>query len=471
MTFTDIISLAKMYPVGVTILVFLDFGIFLFGYFVIYKKIMKKTGKLSEKKRVLWFVFLIYILFVACDTGLYSSGGYENVRLRLQPFSSYMRAWNRFSRIEWRNIIHNIMLFAPMGVLLPLLSRKFQTVWKTYLVGFGVSFLIEITQFILKSGEVEFDVIFNNTLGTMIGYGIIMLLLYLLYDRKCEEKKKLGKTLCLQLPLVIYALAITSIFVYYNKQELGNMEVNYTYKVPMKNVDVSLTTELSDKETNAYVYQTQVGTQQEALEKANKILKKYGTRVDEESLYVNQYIGEYYYHSIDSKYSFFVNFKGLTIWFCDLTQTGAKKAVGYDEAKVREILSKLDIDLPDEISFKEEGEGHYSIKVSMQPTKDGILDGDLTCTITDSDAVDDLDNDIIYYKKYKKKTIRSEKEAFQRVKEGRFNYYLADEIKTIDISDVKLNYQMDSKGFYQPIYEFQAKINGEDTSIDIPALK
>lgn len=39
--------------------------------------------------------------------------------------------------------------------------------------------MIEGTQFVLKRGVVEFDDIFNNTLGTLIGYGLIMALLEL----------------------------------------------------------------------------------------------------------------------------------------------------------------------------------------------------------------------------------------------------------------------------------------------------
>lgn len=177
------------------------------------------------------------------------------------------------------------------------------------------------------------------------------------------------------------------------------------------------------------------------------------------------------YRSIDGHHSLLVDYKGLTTSFSDFSQMEEGTAVGYDEIKIREILYQSGIHLPDRIEFKEEGNGRYSIDVLMQPTDGGILDGDLTCVITISGQVVSFENRIIFYKKYAEREIISEEEAYQCIREGKFNYYLEEKIKTLDIMGVTLGYRMDSKGFYQPVYEFQAMINGNESLIVIPALK
>lgn len=280
MTVPNIIYFAKEYALLGAIVASFALILFLIGYFFIYKKVRKKPGKLSKFKLLVCFVFVIYIVFVLSATVINRGGSYENYRRYLLPFSSYKEAWNRFTVVEWRNFILNIMLFVPMGVLLPLLSSKLQTFWKTYVIGFGSSLIIESIQYVFKSGVVEFDDVFNNTLGTMIGYGIIMLLLYVIDNRKRSKKSKWTKIICLQVPLVLSVMSFATIFICYNKQELGNLAENYSYKTSLKGVNIALTTELENRISHAYVYQTQVGNQEDTLEAANEILKNFGTSVN-----------------------------------------------------------------------------------------------------------------------------------------------------------------------------------------------
>ena len=44
-------------------------------------------------------------------------------------------------------------------------------------------------------------------------------------------------------------------------------------------------------------------------------------------------------------------------------------------------------------------------------------------------------------------------------------------IKSILIRSIKLCYQLDSKGYYQPVYRFECTIDGEGRPIFIPALE
>lgn len=63
----------------------------------------------------------------------------------------------------------NIILFMPLGFLLPWIWPKLN-MWKTVLIGFCFSSMIEVTQYLAHWGCLGIDDIFNNTLGTAVGY-------------------------------------------------------------------------------------------------------------------------------------------------------------------------------------------------------------------------------------------------------------------------------------------------------------
>ena len=185
--------------------VFILISAFLIGYFLIYKKLMKGTKKLKISKILLWTIFIIYIIIVMGATLVDRVSGYESVNLHL--FSSYKDAYNSFSIGEWRNLILNILMFVPIGILMPLLFNKFQQWYITYLVGFVATLFIEILQFISKRGIFEIDDIINNFLG----YGIVMFFISLF------KKKKSLNILTYQIPLIVSIISISVIFINYHK--------------------------------------------------------------------------------------------------------------------------------------------------------------------------------------------------------------------------------------------------------------
>ena len=67
------------------------------------------------------------------------------------------------------DLLLNIILFIPLGFLLPYIWPKLNA-WKTILVGFCCSLCVEATQYLAHWGCFDVDDLFNNTLGTCIGY-------------------------------------------------------------------------------------------------------------------------------------------------------------------------------------------------------------------------------------------------------------------------------------------------------------
>lgn len=65
----------------------------------------------------------------------------------------------------------NVVIFIPKGLLLGCVFRNLSW-WKVFLIGLGISFLIEALQLYMKCGFAETDDVIHNTLGCLLGYGL-----------------------------------------------------------------------------------------------------------------------------------------------------------------------------------------------------------------------------------------------------------------------------------------------------------
>ncbi len=82
------------------------------------------------------------------------------------------------------NFIGNIVLFIPVGLLFPIVTRKWEWLW-TLAIGCGFSVLIEITQLMTNRGCFDLDDIILNTIGATIGYCVWMAVMF----RKLVDKR------------------------------------------------------------------------------------------------------------------------------------------------------------------------------------------------------------------------------------------------------------------------------------------
>ncbi|EEL84952.1 VanZ family protein [Bacillus cereus] len=94
----------------------------------------------------------------------------------------------------------NILLFMPLGFLLPTIWPHFRKMKNTVCAGFFFSLAIELNQ-LLNNRITDIDDLFTNTLGAIIGYVIYRVLFKMICKR--EEKK-----LDTNFPLVIKYEAI-----------------------------------------------------------------------------------------------------------------------------------------------------------------------------------------------------------------------------------------------------------------------
>ena len=73
------------------------------------------------------------------------------------------------NNIVFNNIIGNIIVFAPFGILVPMLfEKKFSKLKNFTLLMIGVVLAVEYIQFVTKTGSFDVDDLILNVLGAVI---------------------------------------------------------------------------------------------------------------------------------------------------------------------------------------------------------------------------------------------------------------------------------------------------------------
>lgn len=452
-----------------------------FGYFIIYKKFLKGDKKLSKRRTFIWFCFIGYIIMVIGVTFL-NRGARVFGDTNLHLFSSYREAWNSFNSTTWRFIILNIFMFVPLGIILPLLKKRFRKFPWTFGVAFLMTFIIEILQLITGYGILELDDMLNNVLGAIIGYGIVMAIIVFVENRT----NKFKQSAIYLTPLILVIASTIAIVGVYNSKEFGNLYIAHSYKVNMKNVDLSLNTEIEGGTEEVFLNDNKYSTTKVPIYKAPIYDKDSGKEffIDflkdkdiNKEIEVDPYNDmSIYWSRGEIAYSMWFYYNGGSYRYSDFSafDEGIERA-NTDEGNLVKILEEeFDIVLPNEAVFSRSddgnNEGMYEWSIDNYVDGDYITNGNLTVGYYRDDGIKDINNNIIRYKKVRDISIKSKEEAYKELAEGKFNLYKAEDIKTMEIEDIILSYMLDTKGFYQPIYNFISKVNGENIIISIPAL-
>lgn len=121
-------------------------------------------------KDILMLVFINYII------ALFYLVSFQDVSwstYNVEPFKEIFR-YQFGSRLFFKNIIGNVLLFVPFGFLTSYFM-KLDKIHLTIIIGFVSSLVIEITQLLI--GRVfDIDDIFLNVIGTIIGFLIYRLI-------------------------------------------------------------------------------------------------------------------------------------------------------------------------------------------------------------------------------------------------------------------------------------------------------
>lgn len=137
--------------------------------------------------------YLIIVLLLTLQPLFVSSHriSIDEIRLyglpwNIKPFSLITQQWKNVlagQKGAFRQFYGNILMFIPVGILMPFIFKKTQRFRWALLGGFLFTFCIESLQFILCLAGMclrEFDVddLILNTLGALVGHGIYKLVFY-----------------------------------------------------------------------------------------------------------------------------------------------------------------------------------------------------------------------------------------------------------------------------------------------------
>lgn len=115
--------------------------------------------------------FIVYAVIVLHITLLSRTSSVR--RKMLTPFWEYRELVYSVDKLYWfGQIIGNIVMLMPLDVFLCLMYRRLNVIY-IGIISCACSVCIELTQYFTGRGLFEFDDIFHNTLGAVIGYFIM----------------------------------------------------------------------------------------------------------------------------------------------------------------------------------------------------------------------------------------------------------------------------------------------------------
>lgn len=381
--------------------------------------------------------YLVMVLFVTVR-----GGGFYSGRANLHLFRAWREAWNSFSERQWLNILLNIAMFVPLGILVPLIWPGLRKGYRMLPVAFGASLSIEIIQFITGSGLFDVDDLFTNTLGAAIGFCAVLSALSL---GQQQWRKCLGYTLA----LLSAAAAVGSIFIVYDLQEYGNLPTAPAFRVSTGDVQWTVSCPLKEAEQQVDIYRTKPWSKAQCEAFGRAFLENLGVSQVDVTIYNDEvYLREAQGNQILEVYYQDGHYSYANLGMCrDFVQTDAQT--------LRNALLEYGIEIPDSAVFSCSDGITHCFRVEQHPAGDSLLDGTVAVRYEESIGICSIDNSLVSVTYYGSETVIPEKEAVRRVTAGNLangEWFERNRPEQLEIRSCELSYQVDTKGFYQPVY-------------------
>ena len=147
----------------------------------------------------------------------------------------------------------------------------------------------------------------------------------------------------------------------------------------------------------------------------------------------------------------------------------------WTREQVEAALASYPCSIPAMAEFLSEGEGWYSFSCDRVEVLDTLWDGTLRCRLTPEGEVMEIIARLIPFTYHSETEILSAEEAWTRLQKGWFRDNLGYTYRTpsqVTAADCVLSYSVDTKGFYQPVWEFTlTSNNGFSGTVMIPAVR
>ena len=369
----------------------------------------RREGKCFPKGQAVAFLLLLcYLGGLAAITLMNRMDGMRT-GVQLLPFLAFWEAWNNFTLQIWLNPLLNIAMFLPLGVLLPLAVKRFRRWFWMLTAGVGTSLVIELLQYVLGRGQADVDDLICNVLGAMLGYCFCMLFVSLVR----KQWKTAGAYAIL--PLLSIA-ALAGVFLTYHFQPYGNLADGPIYNAKTKEIEWVQECSLSNAPGPSGVYRTEPFTRKDCDAFASEFVGRQGAEIRFGTPDVDYY---------DSR-AFYSDHRTYALW----------------------VYYNVD-----------ESEGRYAFRAECVVEDDVLTNGELVCWVAEGGILYEVDNHLSVSTLHGNAAVISSQEAYERLCAGQFSWrdvpmfnYLSP--RQVRVTDCKLEYMTDSKGFHQPVYLF-----------------
>ena len=140
-----------------------------FWYYAIAVGILLGIFFITKKIPISLLITYMFLILVATTL---ARSAHPSVGYDFRPFASYKRAV--LSRDMWWQVVCNVGMSIPIGVMMPVSLMKKNSNGKklliTLLVGTAFSVFIEALQFVLHRGYSETDDVISSVIGIIIGF-------------------------------------------------------------------------------------------------------------------------------------------------------------------------------------------------------------------------------------------------------------------------------------------------------------
>lgn len=227
-----------------------------------------RSKQFDTLKEFLYFILFLYFSIMAQVTIFkygrlfeWPSNGVENLnRINMSPLIETIKmlnsAWN--TRYSYYQVIANILLFMPLGFLLPLLFEDIRSWKKIFIYGCLTSVIIEVAQIFTLLNVTDIDDVILNTLGSLLGYACYLLFIKLAYRLNLKvfvdklmitSSSRLWKKSVAPFSLMIMVSVVMSVYNYFDQTVSASLSDE---ELLLENYDLDLSTYVLGKKVGDY---------------------------------------------------------------------------------------------------------------------------------------------------------------------------------------------------------------------------
>lgn len=429
----------------------------------------KKNRPFPWKKSIVSFFLVGWLVLTAFVTIWKGQPGVRQCNFHL--FLAWREAWNQFSLRTWLNVLLNIALFSPLGILLPLLAQSFKKWYVTLSVSFGVSLTIETIQLITKRGIFDVDDLLLNTLGAMVGWSVSLLILSIVSRNPGWKRRCVGYS---SVP-VLLSLTLLSLVTIYALKPYGNLPDAPAHSANLSDIQWELAFTPEDTPTTTQVYQANRFDRASSNTFGSDFAKKIGIEFldiyyyDDLMIFANHSTGDFLHlNQRDGTWSYQPGRESTPVFPTSASDITAEA--------LSAVLERWEIAVAENTHFSIEpyGNAHYKASFTAEfiPAGNTVLYGTLICDLQEENGttkLEKIENQLVPLTPCKEERILSPAQAVEALYSGHsFEGTLLEHygITQVKVLSCKLDWMDDTKGFYQPVYRFELQLPQQETITD-----